>query len=75
MCAKILSRVNMVVILSPMIAPSIGGALVYHLGWRAPFNLMWAMSGLVLLGSHFYFQETCKLTKRPRSLLLEVKEG
>jgi len=56
--ASELAYVTMGMSLMPMVAPSIGGLLDEHLGWRASFVLLTAFVAVVLLGSWARAAET-----------------
>jgi DHA1 family bicyclomycin/chloramphenicol resistance-like MFS transporter len=56
--AKVFSTLIMVVAISPIIAPSIGGILSTHFHWSVIFLVLMGMALVVLLGTIFLVPET-----------------
>lgn len=54
----ILAWIGIILGLAPMIAPSIGAALLKFVNWRAIFVTQALMGGVVLLGSWRFYRET-----------------
>ena len=61
------SYLSMIIALSPLTAPAIGGHLTQNFGWRACFVLLATLFGLLTLIYMFFFKETIK-TKNPNAL-------
>jgi MFS transporter, DHA1 family, multidrug resistance protein len=71
--AKTLSLVFMVMMISPILAPSLGQFLLTIMDWRGLFGFMAAFCGMVLLWVVFRLPETLKPQQRraftPRSII------
>ena len=71
--AKTLSLVFMVMMLSPILAPSLGQFLLTVMDWRGLFGFMAAFCGLILLWVFFRLPETLRPEQRraftPRSII------
>jgi MFS transporter, DHA1 family, multidrug resistance protein len=71
--AKTLSLVFMVMMISPILAPSLGQFLLTIMNWRGLFGFMAALCGIVLLWVVFRLPETMKPDHRrpftPRSIV------
>lgn len=52
--AKVFSLLMLVVGVSPIIAPTLGGYVTAHIGWKFIFVLLTIMSAFVLLAVHFF---------------------
>lgn len=52
--AKIFSYLMLVIAISPILAPTLGGFLSIHLGWQAIFIIL-ALLGLLVLGGTYFF--------------------
>ena len=61
------SYLSMVIALSPLTAPTIGGYLTQNYGWRACFELLATLFGLLASIYIIFFKETIK-TKNPNAL-------
>ena len=61
------SYLSMIMALSPLVAPAIGGYLTHFFGWRACFALLAILFGLLAFIYIFFFKETIK-TKNPDAL-------
>lgn len=59
--AKVFSTLMMVVAVSPIIAPTVGGLLTTYFGWRSIFFSLFAVTLVMLLGAIFVVPHT----KRP----------
>ncbi|MEO7309212.1 MAG: multidrug effflux MFS transporter [Chitinophagaceae bacterium] len=58
--AKIFSKLMLVIAVSPIIAPTLGGYVTHLIGWHFVFVILAVMSALILLGVHFYLPESRK---------------
>jgi len=56
--AKIFSSLMLVVAVSPIIAPTLGGYLTAALGWRYVFAVLILVDLLILIGVYFYLPES-----------------
>lgn len=56
--AQALSLLMLVMGAAPILAPSIGGAMLTFVGWRGIFGLLAAVAALLLIGVHTTMQET-----------------
>jgi DHA1 family bicyclomycin/chloramphenicol resistance-like MFS transporter len=56
--AKIFSTLMLVVGVSPIIAPTLGGYVTAHLGWRYVFGVLTLMGGFILAMVHFQLPES-----------------
>ena len=61
------SYLSMVIALSPLTAPTIGGYLTQSFGWRACFELLATLFGLLASIYIIFFKETIK-TKNPNAI-------
>src|SRR5690554_2484198 len=52
--AQVLSLLTLVIAVSPMIAPTVGGYVTAHFGWQAIFLVLAAITTLILLGLKWY---------------------
>jgi DHA1 family bicyclomycin/chloramphenicol resistance-like MFS transporter len=67
--ARVFSFLMLVIGVSPLVAPMVGGWLVVHLGWRSNFWLVSAMGTIVLVFVAFFLKESLPAEKRhPGSL-------
>lgn len=68
--AKVFSTLMLVLAVSPMLAPTIGGYMAVTISWHGIFIILAAIGALILAGSYFYLPEG-----RPadRSLSLKPK--
>lgn len=48
---NVIARLTMVMVVAPMVAPSIGGLVSDLFGWRAIFTMVFAAGGVILLGT------------------------
>lgn len=55
--ARILSRLFLFIALSPMLAPTIGGAIAIAFGWKAVFLILAAIVAAILLLTYFLLPE------------------
>jgi MFS transporter, DHA1 family, multidrug resistance protein len=71
--AKIFSMLMLVVALSPIIAPTLGGYLTATLGWKYIFIVLTALAAVVLAAVHFGLPESKKpdlsFSLRPKPIL------
>ncbi|MCW3079056.1 multidrug effflux MFS transporter [Segetibacter sp.] len=58
--AKVFSLLMLVIGVSPIIAPTLGGYLTSSFGWHYLFAVLAMMAGLVLLAVHLYLPESRK---------------
>ncbi len=80
--AKVFSTLMLVIGVSPIIAPTLGGYISATLGWHYVFVVLTLMAAFILLAVHFYLPEsrppdtTLSLRPRPimRSFLTVLKE-
>ncbi len=71
--AKVFSMLMLVIGVSPIIAPTLGGYLTATLGWHSVFIVLTVMSALILLTMHFYLPESRKpdagLSLKPAAII------
>ena len=75
--ARLMSVMVMIFTAAPMLAPIVGGFLVFQWGWRAPFVAVAVFGALTFLGVNTALQETHTPTRREhpiRQLSLGLKE-
>ena len=75
--ARLMSVMVMIFTAAPMLAPIVGGFLVFQWGWRAPFVAVAIFGALIFLGVNTALQETHTPTRREhpiRQLSLSLKE-
>lgn len=58
--ARIFSLLMLVVAVSPIIAPTLGGYITALFGWQSVFIILMAMALVILIGVHFYLPESKK---------------
>lgn len=58
--AKVFSKLMLVVGLSPIIAPTLGGYVTAHYGWHWVFVILSVMAAGILTAVHFYLPESRK---------------
>ncbi len=72
--AKVFSLLMLVVGVSPLVAPTLGGYLTAALGWQSVFVVLSLMAAGILAAVHFTLPETRKpdpsLSLKPRPILL-----
>ncbi|MGN6617225.1 MAG: Bcr/CflA family multidrug efflux MFS transporter [Ilyomonas sp.] len=56
--AKIFSLLMLVIGVSPIIAPTVGGFVATHFGWQYIFIVLSVLAATVLIMVHFYLQES-----------------
>ncbi|MEO5648211.1 MAG: Bcr/CflA family efflux MFS transporter, partial [Chitinophagaceae bacterium] len=56
--AKVFSRLVLVIGVSPIIAPTLGGYIIAEFGWHYVFAILAVMVGLILIGVHFLLPES-----------------
>lgn len=70
--AKIFSTLMLVVAVSPIIAPTLGGYITAYFGWRYIFGILIAVIFLIILGIYFLLPESKKpdpdFSLRPASI-------
>ncbi len=64
--AQIVSRLSMVVSLSPAIAPIIGGIILHHFDWRVVFFVIFTLVFILLVMLFFFCHETLPEEKREK---------
>lgn len=52
--AQVFSLITLVVAVSPMIAPTIGGYVTAHIGWQGVFIVLASITALIGIASYFY---------------------
>lgn len=71
--AKVFSLLMLVVGVSPIIAPTLGGYLTASLGWHSVFVALTIMGTVILLAVHFFLPESRKpdpsLSLKPKHIL------
>ncbi len=71
--AKVFSMLMLVVAVSPIIAPTLGGYITAAFGWRYVFAVLILVILLILIGTHFFLPESKKpdpsFSLRPASIL------
>lgn len=58
--ARIFSLLMLVVAVSPIIAPTLGGYITALFGWQSVFIILMAMAFVILIAVHFYLPESKK---------------
>ena len=58
--ARVFSAIMLVVAVSPMIAPTLGGYVAAHLGWRYVFGALFILDLVILLSVIFFLKESRK---------------
>ncbi|MES2776799.1 MAG: multidrug effflux MFS transporter [Bacteroidota bacterium] len=58
--AKVFSKLMLVIAVSPIIAPTLGGYVTHLIGWHFVFVILAIMSALILAAVHFYLPESRK---------------
>ena len=64
--ARVFSFLMLVIGVSPVVAPLVGGWLVVHLDWRANFWMVSGMGTLILLCVALFLKESLPKEKRPK---------
>ena len=71
--AKVFSLLLLVIAISPMIAPTVGGYVTAAFGWHAVFITLAIVAALILLAMHFYLPESRKpdpdFSLKPRPII------
>lgn len=71
--AKIFSLLMLVVAVSPIIAPTLGGYITALFGWQSIFVILMAMALVILIAVHFYLPESKKpdthFSLKPRPII------
>jgi DHA1 family bicyclomycin/chloramphenicol resistance-like MFS transporter len=71
--AQAFSSITLVIAVSPMIAPTVGGYITASIGWQAIFILLAAITVLMMISVHFVLPEGKKadttISLRPTSVL------
>lgn len=72
--AKVFSLLMLVIGVSPLLAPTLGGYITALLGWQYVFVILTIMSALILAGVHFNLPESREpdksLSLKPRPILI-----
>jgi DHA1 family bicyclomycin/chloramphenicol resistance-like MFS transporter len=69
---SLLGYLTMAMVVSPMVAPLVGGLLDRHFGWRAIFLVMLVLSALVAGAAYLHLRETAIIRLRgPFALILK----
>ncbi len=58
--AKVFSTLMLVVAVSPIIAPTLGGYITAYLGWRYIFGMLIIVISIILIAVYFYLPESKK---------------
>lgn len=61
------------ILVSPLVAPVIGGALVESLGWRAPQYLLLILGGVLTVAMLFFIPETLRISAEDREMWVRPK--
>lgn len=61
--ASVLSQMTQVMIVAPLLAPTLGGYLLVHLGWPAIFVVLGVSGAFISLLCWFFLPETARLNK------------
>ncbi|GBU12752.1 multidrug efflux system protein [Enterobacterales bacterium] len=67
------SLLNMGILVSPLIAPLIGGALAAWLGWRASFGFLLLLCAGVAFSMYRWLPETRPVSQEPRGMLSSLR--
>jgi len=71
--AKVLSKLMLVIAVSPIIAPTLGGFVTSAFGWQSVFVILTIMAVIILLAVHYFLPETQKpdptYSLKPRAIL------
>lgn len=71
--ARIFSLLMLVVAVSPIIAPTLGGYITALFGWQSIFVILMAMALVILIAVHFYLPESKKpdpnFSLKPRPII------
>ncbi|MBY0481486.1 MAG: multidrug effflux MFS transporter [Chitinophagaceae bacterium] len=71
--AKVFSTLMLVVAVSPIIAPTLGGYITAYLGWRYIFGMLIAVISMILIAVYFFLPESKKpdpdFSLKPNSIL------
>lgn len=71
--AQALSSIILVIAISPMIAPTVGGYFTVHFGWHSVFIALAAVTFLILLATYFLLPEgkpaDAGISLQPRAIL------
>jgi DHA1 family bicyclomycin/chloramphenicol resistance-like MFS transporter len=71
--AKVFSLLMLVVGVSPIVAPTLGGYVTAHLGWHYVFVMLIIMGAAILAGVHFFLPESRppdpSFSLRPKSII------
>lgn len=67
------SLLNMGILVSPLIAPLIGGALSAWLGWRASFGFLLLLCAGVAFSMYRWLPETRPVSQEPRGMLSSLR--
>lgn len=71
--AKVFSKLMLVIAVSPLIAPTLGGYLVSVYGWHTVFVVLTIMAAFIFVSVHFALPETMptevKSSLRPRTII------
>ncbi|QHL86810.1 Bcr/CflA family efflux MFS transporter [Nibribacter ruber] len=71
--AKVFSTLTLVIAVSPMVAPTVGGYVTTAFGWHAVFIALALITGLILLGIYFVLPQgkgpDSTMSLKPRAVL------
>lgn len=71
--AQVLSLLTLVIAVSPMIAPTLGGYVTLHFNWQTVFLVLAAIAGLILLAVKWYLpvgaQPDASISLRPKKVV------
>src|SRR5690606_11818430 len=71
--AQVLSLLTLVIAVSPMIAPTVGGYVTSHFGWQAIFLVLAGITTIILIGLRWYLPggalPDASISLRPKSVI------
>lgn len=71
--AQVLSLLTLVIAVSPMIAPTLGGYVTLHFNWQTVFLVLAAITGVILLAVKWYLpvgaQPDASISLRPKKVV------
>lgn len=71
--ARVFSTMVMILMLAPLVAPTLGSVLLYMQGWQLVFGFLFLYALLVLLIVVFFLPETRQRPQHPPSALMVIK--
>ncbi len=71
--AKIFSYLMLVIAISPIIAPTVGGFMASYFGWSSIFTVLAAIAGITLIGLYFFVPDgnppDTEMSLKPRPII------